>query len=154
MDLIMMTPIGITLFSIVSQYESNALIIAGDWNNALKEDDFYNYKLHRNIKSCQLITKNICNKNLIDIWRLQNLSEKRFTWGTKKPYKKARLDYFIINEDLLSFNPEIDILPAYKSDHNIIKLSFKISPNVRGRGSWKLNNDLLKHKELITLIQG
>ena len=142
-----------TLFNKVSQYESNALIIAGDWNTALKEEDFYNYKLQRNIKSCQLITKNICNKNLIDIWRLQNLSEKRFTWGTKKPYKRARLDYFIINEDLLSFNPETDILPAYKSDHNIIKLSFKISPNVRGRGSWKLNNDLLKHKDLITLIK-
>ena len=70
-----------------------------------------------------------------------------------KTFKRARLDYFIINEDLLSFNPESDILPAYKSEHNIIKLSFKISPNIRGRGSWKRNNDLLKHKDLITLIK-
>ena len=99
------------------------------------------------------ITKNIFDKGWIDIWRLQNNSEKRFTWGTKKPFKRARLDYLIINEDLLSFNPESDISPAYKSDHNIIKLSFKISPNVRGRGSWKLDNDLLKHTELLALIK-
>ena len=35
----------------------------------------------------------------------------------------------------------------------MIKLNLKTSSNVRGKGSWKLNNEILKHRELITLIK-
>ena len=143
----------LTLFKKVSQLECNSLIMAGDWNIALKENDYYNYKTHRNIKSCEIVSKHIFNTNLIDIWRLQNDGEKRFTWGTKKNFKRARLDYFLISEDLLNLNPESDILSAYKSDHNMIKLNLKTSSNVCGKGNWKLNNEILKHRELITLIK-
>ena len=143
----------LSLFKNVEQYDSNTLILAGDWNIALKNEDFYNYKQQRNVKACLQINKNISEKNWIDIWRLQNNGEKRFTWGTKKPFKRARLDYFIINEDLLTYNPVTEILSAYKSDHNIISLSFSIIPNERGKGSWKLNNDLLNHSELIDMLK-
>ena len=143
----------LTLFKKVGQLEDNSLIMAGDWNIALKENDYYNYKIHRNVKACDIVSKHMFNTNLIDIWRLQNECEKRFTWGTKKPFKRARLDYFLLSEDLLNLNPESDILSAYKSDHSIIRLNLKTSSNVRGKGSWKLNNDILKHRELITLIK-
>ena len=59
----------------------------------------------------------------------------------------------MITDDLLNLNPESYILCAYKSDHNIIKLSLKLSSSVQGKGSWKRNNELLKYKELINLIK-
>ena len=81
-------------------------------------------------------------KNLVDIWRLQNRNGKRFTWGTKKPYKRARLDFFLISEDSLGLVPESNIHANYKSDHNMISLDLKLSDNKKGRGSWKFNNNL------------
>ena len=55
--------------------------------------------------------------------------------GHKDPFKRVRLDYFSLNEEFLYFNPTAEIISAYRSDHNFIKLKFKISQNAKGRGS-------------------
>ena len=123
------------LFQQAEKYESNFMLYAGDWNIALKQEDLYNYMARRNIKSNKVILDKIREKRLLDIWRIQNEDEKKFTWGTKEPIKRARLDYFLLNEEFLYFNPTAEIIPAYRSDHNFIKLKFKISQNAKGRGS-------------------
>ena len=61
--------------------------------------------------------------------------------------------YFVVSDDLLALNPKSDILSAYKSDHNNIELTINISNHPRGKGSWKLNNELLKDIELTDLIK-
>ena len=86
-----------------------------------------------------------------DIWRKQNPSRKIFTWRTERPCKRARLDYFLVSEDILSLNPNAEILNAYRSDHNIIKLSIKTQK--RGRGLWKFNNALLENKQFVKLVR-
>ena len=86
------------------------------------------------------------------IWRLQNPGIKKFTWGTRNPFKRARLDYFLISENLLSLCQVAKILPSYRCDHSIITLSLNISNQERGKGSWKLNNKLLENKELVKLV--
>ena len=44
-------------------------------------------------------------------------------------------------------------LNAYKSDHNIIKLSISKSNQKRGKGLWKFNNALLENNDFIDLIK-
>ena len=105
------------------------MIYAGDCNVVLEEMDIYNYKSHRNCKNVDFIKKQMRNKNLIDIWRLQNPIVKRFTWGTKKPFKRARLD------------------------HHMISLQLKSSNYTKGKGSWKFNNSLLNNNDFIKLIK-
>ena len=135
-----------SLFDPDYDLDSDYVVFAGDWNVCCDEIDFYNYNTQRNLKNMEEIKKGIKKLDLVDIWRLQNPCIKKFTWGTKKPFKRARLDYFLISENLLSFCPVANILPSYRSDHNIITLSFNISNQERGKGSWKLNNKLLENK--------
>ena len=52
----------------------------------------------------------------------------------------------------MSLNPLADILNAYKSDHNIVKLSFMKSTQKRGKGIWKFSNDLLEN-DFIDMIK-
>ena len=47
----------------------------------------------------------------------------------------------------------MEILPAYKSDHNPIVLTFIKSRQSRGKGLWKFNNGLLKNQDFIDMIQ-
>ena len=92
-------------------------------------------------------------ENLLDIWRIQHENRKRFTWRSDKPCRASRLDYFLISEELLSLNPKSEILNAYRSDHNIIKLSINKSGQKRGKGLWKFNNALLENLEFVDMIK-
>ena len=141
------------LFAKSEDFQSDFMIYAGDWNVALEENDRYNYKCERNSKNISLIKQQMMEKNLIDIWRLQNPKEKRFTWGTKKPYKRGRLDFFLISNDSLGMVPTSNIHSNYRSDHSMISLDLRLSNNQRGRGSWKFNNNLLKNKDSVKLIK-
>ena len=82
------------IFDKSEELQSDFMIYAGDWNVALDDIDRYIYKSERNCKNISYIKNQMLKKNLIAIWRLQYPNEKRFTWGTKKPYKRARLDFF------------------------------------------------------------
>ena len=45
------------------------------------------------------ILEDIClEQDLIDIWRVRNPTEKRFTWRQKTPIIQRRLDYWLVND--------------------------------------------------------
>ena len=142
-----------TLFKKIEEVDMEKVIVVGDWNVALQTKDLYNYQNQLVKKSATFINKYIDQNNWVDIWRMQHPNDKRFTWGTKKTFKRSRLDYFVVSDDLLALNPKSDILSAYKSDHNNIELTINISNHPRGKSSWKLNNELLKDIELTNLIR-
>ena len=101
----------------------------------------------------KIINNHIVKGNLLDIWRIQHESRKRFTWRSDKPCRASRLDYFLISGELLSLNPKSEILNSYRSDHNIIKLSINKSGQKRGKGLWKFNNALLENIEFVDMIK-
>ena len=142
-----------TLFDKVKSISNKCEIWTGDWNAALSEIDIYNYAKLRNPMASQVINKFISKTNLSDIWIMQNLTRKRFTWRSDKPCRASRLDYFLISEDILSLNPKSDILNAYKSHHNIKKLSIIKSGQKRGKGLWKFNNASLENLEFVDMIK-
>ena len=128
-------------------------IWVGDWNVTLGDLDTYNYIAARNTKAKKVLNSFIENDVMSDIWRKQNPSRKRFTWRTERPCKRARLDYFLVSEDILSLYPNAEILNAYRSDHDIIKLSIKKTTQKRGRGLWKFNNALLENKQFVKMVR-
>ena len=141
------------LFLNVDRQNSDFVVFTGDWNTTLSEKDTYNYQFQRNLKSRTEINNYIIKNKYIDIWREQHKDERRFTWGTKNPFKRARLDYFIISESMLSFAPKTEINNAYRSDHNIITLTVNINSHPRGKSSWKFNNNLLQNTDYINSIK-
>ena len=57
------------------------------------------------------ILEDIClEPDLIDIWRVRNPTEKRFTWRQKTPIIQRRLDYWLVNVSLQDDIVSVDIL--------------------------------------------
>ena len=88
---------------LAGKYKNDKVIWCGDFNVVQNPNlDCYNY-LHLNNKKAQ---EKVCeiksHFNLIDPFRDNNPSLKRYTWRRKNPIKQARLDYFLITENLLS----------------------------------------------------
>ena len=67
--------------------------------------------------------------------------------------KVAILDYFIISTTLLDIYADSAIFFKHRSDHCKIGLNLHLEENLKGKGLWKLNAELLKDNELIHLIE-
>ena len=133
------------------------LIIGGDFNTCLNPD----LDKHGGVKEdmseyAKEIVEFYTEFNLIEIWRVMNPSEKRFTWrgNTKKGRVFSRLDFWLISTHMIYDIINTDIIPSIKTDHSLISLSFEIKDSVRkGKGFWKFNGELLKDEEYIKIIK-
>ena len=67
--------------------------------------------------------------------------------------KQARLDFYLISENMFKFVTDTKIIPGYRTDHSGITLKLKLIDSERGRGYWKFNNTLLKDKDYVSLIK-
>ena len=96
------------------------------------------------------IFEDIClEQDLIDIWRVRHLMEKRFTWRQKTPIIQRRLDYCLVNDSLQDDFVSVDIIPSIRSDHSAITLSNSfngIGDSKRGPSFWKFNCSLVNDK--------
>ena len=70
----------------------------------------------------------------------------------KSPLKQARLDYFLISEDLLSSVNESIIQESYRSDHSVVLLDILFVHFKKGKPLWKHNNGLLHDTEYLKVI--
>ena len=70
-------------------------IICGDFNCVLNPElDYYNYKTINNPKARDKIVELISTKYLLDPFRENYPTQKKFTWKRRNPCKQARLDFF------------------------------------------------------------
>ena len=141
------------LLALITKKRENSFIICGDWNTPLADIDAYNYTTLRHPINRKIINEFIMKENMVDVWRLSNKILRGFTWKSQNPCRRSRLDYFLISEDILSLDPKVEIIPAYKSDHTPILLSFIKSRQSRGRGLWKFNNQLLQNQDYIDMVK-
>ena len=142
------------LFSMLSNEGITNWIMVGDWNLVLNQYlDTYNYKSINNPNSTNIIKQQIERYDLIDIWRENNLKNKKFTWFRQNPNKAARLDFFLISPSILNIFAESYIKIKYRSDHCKIGLNLMQDKSERGKGLWKLNSNLLNDPLLIDKIK-
>ena len=78
---------------------------------------------------------------------------RRYTWRKNNPIKQARLDFFLISENILCNILKSSIEPGYRTDHSFPNIVLKINEFKKGRGLWKFNNSLLMEKEYLNLIK-
>ena len=129
------------------------VMICGDYNLVLNPSiDCQNYTSINNPQARQKVLQMINDLDLIDSFRCLNKNVKRFSWRKKNPLKQGRLDYFLTSNTMLDMVDSCDIKPSYRSDHSIIEINICISSFVIGRGTWKMNNSLLKNEDYLALI--
>ena len=103
-------------------------MVTGDFN--LVQDpllDYYNYKHVNNPAARREVLSMIQEFSLVDPWRIANEQVRKFTWSCKNPTKRARLDFYLISEELMSLINNTDIKQGYRTDHNITEVELKLS---------------------------
>ena len=133
-----------TIIRHIGTLNNNTSILCGDFNVVQDPDlDYYNYCGINNKISHEKILEIKENLNLIDPFREANPKLRRYTWRKKTPLKQARLDYFLMSENLLPSIDKCVIESSYRSDHSMVALHINFTKFIKGKPLWKHNNSLL-----------
>ena len=133
--------------ALIEEYNEYNIILGGDFNMHLNPQmDKSGGKIEEHNKYREQILT-VCEEfNLVDIWRIRNPTSKIFTHRekTKIGLVQTRLDYLITSANLAYHITNTEIVPSVSSDHSLIKLKLELKGiTKRGKGFWKMNNDLL-----------
>ena len=124
-------------------------ILCGDYNCILDPIlDSYNYKHVNNPKARDKVIEMININNMIDPFRENFPKLKRYTWRKKNPLKQARLDYFLISENIMQYVKSSKIEMGYRSDHSIVTLMLTFGGFKHGKSYWKHNNITYRYRVL------
>lgn len=87
----------------IEEFQNKYVIVCGDFNLVLnpKLDYDGNHKYINNPKAREKVIEIIENYALIDIFREHHPDIKRYTWRKRNPLKQARLDFFLVSENVL-----------------------------------------------------
>ena len=142
------------LRDVINEFNSNFVIITGDFNLVLDPNrDCDNYKHINNPNARKEVFCLRNDFNLVDVWRTCHSDECVYTWFSSVPGKRARLDFFLASQELLSLVDKADIFPGYRTDYSLITLSLKIDNHKKGKGFWAFNNALLKDNTYVQLVK-
>ena len=89
-----------------------------------------------------------------DIWRDRNEDKKIYTYCKQKPkFTGSRLDFFLVDLSISAWVNKVLIKPGYRSDHSAVLLELLPFQINRGKGFWKLNNQILYEAKFVQKIQ-
>ena len=89
---------------------------------------------------------------MVDIWRIRNPNDSQFTFHKKqaKNFTRARLDYFLVSENSSEYINNVQICRMCSlSDHRPILLQMSFSNTRKGKGFWRMRNELLTDLDFI-----
>jgi len=132
-----------SLLPLLKEKAYSSILIGGDFNEVLNSSD--RIPVPNKLYSSSNLLKMIAELNLNDVWRTKNSLRSQYTWRRKDSSQKSRIDYWLINEDILPTVRSCDIRPAMiqTTDHMAISITLTLNTK-RGPGSWKFNNSLLE----------
>ena len=143
------------LFIEVDTFENENIVIGGDWNVPLNiSKDTFRYRVISRPRARRILCEIMERHNLVDVWRAFNPDKKEFTWRRFNSFQQGRLDYFLVSENLMLNIKDVNIVPGYRSDHNIITLELR-KPTFQEKPSsyWKFNNSLLKEVNYVSIVK-
>jgi len=121
------------------------LCIGGDFNCVLAADERYSGITDKSMD----VLKDVIDKlKLVDMWKHCNNTSKDFTYvNPTDSTRNSRIDFILCSDYIKTLCTSCNISQSPAPDHKPVCLDFKLSTNVRGKGYWKFNNDMLKDKE-------
>ena len=138
----------------ILDFGNQPVVIGADFNLILDiQKDVENYVRVNNPYAREAVLDLCAELNLIDIWRERNLDKRQYTWKKMHPFKQARLDFFLISEQLFTEINNAGIETGYRSDHSIINIVLDFQNQRKGRSYWKFNNSLLKDSDYVNIVK-
>ena len=136
--------------------KSDKLILAGDWNTVLNNDlDKEGGAAAHNNSNCQKVLNEIMGDwGFSDIFRLNYPNARIFTHFDKQHNTRTRLDFFLIDDNLVNLPVcTSTISHGFSSHHSYISLTLQGNPISHGRGYWKFNNYHLNSEEFTERVR-
>ena len=120
------------------------LMIMSDFNLTL------NHKIDRlphkeySKGATQILKKIIEDRELCDVWRVNNPQTIQYSWSRFKPqFTGSRIDFMLANGGLINRVLEIGYEASVLSDHQCLVCEMNFVDQPWGPGYWKFNNCLL-----------
>ena len=139
----------------LEDFDLSNFIIGGDFNCVLNPNvDRKNCANNSSRpRTRSKIIEMMGNLNLVDIFRVLNPDKKFYTWRRFNSNQQARLDYFLVSEDLVQDVKEVVSSCKYRSDHTPIIIVINRNSFKREKTFWKFNNRLLHDKSYIQIVK-
>lgn len=152
------TVVESTFSEALGRSRDDFLILAGDWNTVLNSsiDKAGGNPTHSNSNRQTCLNNIMSECGLNDIFRLNNGDERTYTHFNKQHKTRTRLDFFLIDDNLVNFPVcQSQITHGFSSDHSYITLTIEGSRNImeRGKGYWKLNNSHLTNENFTKAVR-
>ena len=129
------------------------LIIVGDFNLVLDHSLDRIGATQDKKKSLAVLKAMMQDLCIVDIWRIKNPNERKFSWYKLRPELRAsRIDFCLLSLGLVDKCENTGYFTGLFSDHLAYYLYLKLSRNERGAGYWKLNAQHLLDKDYIDQI--
>ena len=128
------------LWTAVSKFPTHKILLGGDFNALLDEND----SRPRTLPYSRVFNQFLEESDLTDCWRVFHPTDVRYTYYYKNGshYKGSRLDYFLVSPLLLNYLSSTSIGIKHLSDHAPIYVSFYLQRNVKGPRLFRFPNFL------------
>ena len=128
------------VLKMIDEFDSPSKILAGDLNFCFNLDLDKRGTMYNNSRSQVAFLEFMEEQYLADVWRIKNPGKFNFTWKRNRPTRvMSRLDYFIISNNLVSWNDEAYIRPGFRCGLSFLGLVLSPTNIERGRGYWIRN---------------
>ena len=129
-------------------------LITGDFNTAPNHDlDYTNYLTVRNPNARNMINDSIAEYNCTDTYRYLHGEKREYSYRSDSGPQMSRIDLCIVSSNLTPYLIESSIQNSFLSDHDILLNTIDFQKIRKGKGNWRLDNELLEDNEYVGKIE-
>lgn len=141
-------------FSLLPDLNRYSLILGGDLNCCLDPilDRSSNNPSTVNRSACT-INGFLSNFGVCDIWQFLHPDVKEFSFFSSVHHTYSRIDYFLVNNQLLPYVSACEYQPIVISDHSPMMLSLLLPGLTPSCKQWRFNSTLLSDEKFVKFIE-
>lgn len=141
------------LFFSLPDLNGSQLIIGGDFNCCLDPLlDRSSNKPHHLSKSSKAIHMFMEQYKVSDVWRYFNPDAKQFSFFSPVHGTFSRIDFFLVDNNLLPIVNACSYTPIVISDHAPVLLDISLSGSPLSRSPWRFNSLLLSDTDFVKFM--
>lgn len=139
----------INFFSALPDLNSYKLVLGGDFNCVLHAHLDRSYPRSSTLSSTAVAINSFLRScGLSDPWRTKNPTTKQFSFFSPLHHSYSRIDYFIVDNQLLPLISNSQYHSIVLSDHSPVQIDIIFSDNIALQRTWRLDPHLLSYKHL------
>ena len=143
----------VNLFAQIPNADDHHIIMAGDWN--LVQDVSLDRSSHTQStlsKSAKVVSHYSSQLGLSDPWRFINPQSKAFSFFSHRHHTFSRIDFFLLDNNLLHLVNSCEYHPIVISDHAPTTLDINFPLAVFPPPTWKFSSHLLSDSDFRDFI--